>query len=88
MLKSKTPNRKLIEDGNWSVWEGNTVLDKNLFYYILDPKGERLYFFIIATKEWLISKELKSNCKKYLKNERIPESIKDFIRSVIILNEL
>ena len=88
MLKSKTPNRKLIEDGNWSVWEGNTVLDKNLFYYILAPKGERLYFFIIATKEGLISKELKSNCKKYLKNERIPESIKDFIRSVIILNEL
>lgn len=83
---SNTTNNQLLEEGNWTVMSGFSVISKAQFYYILDPTGERRYFYIDKEADSMLRRECNWNLKRILKNKDVPESIKDFIRSVIIMD--
>lgn len=80
-------NKKIISCGDWAIMEGRTVINKSLFYYILTPDGERVYVYIDGPANTMMSEECNIQAKQALVDRNVPESIKDFIRTVVILNE-
>ena len=78
----------LIEDGNWRVIQSNSIIIPTHIYRVEHINGFRLYIYDVENVLNYRRVEYRTNRFRLLERYDIPESIKDFIRTLEVMDNL
>jgi len=72
----------IMEDSKWEVRQMN--YKAGISYYIYSPDDTYSTSIYMGGTKYTFE----NNCKMLLTSHRVPESIKDFVRSIVVLHQL